>query len=453
MRDIHLLLINPWIYDFKAYDLWMKPLGLFIIASILQREGYKVHFIDCLDRYHRAIPEESRAHSGAFGCGSYLYEELLRPELYREVPRKYKRYGIPLNAFRESLIEVPEPDAILITSSMTYWYPGPFKAVEIVKEHFPGKPVILGGIYCRLCPDHARTYSMSDHVIDSGDINILIHLLSEITGRQKSFHYSSFSDYPEPLYGLNAASHYAPLLTSLGCPFKCTYCATSFLAPVNVAKKPEKIFEELQKVYHETAVRDIAFYDDALLANFEKHLKKLLSLCIDSRMNLRFHAPNALHAGLIDYEAALMLKKAGFHTLRMGYEVADPLAQVQTGAKVTTGDLERAMHNLHRAGFGDGQLGAYIMTGLPGVRFEKIAEAITNVHKMRAMSQIAEFSPLPPTPLWDIFPGSSTPQAQDPLFHNNTYHTYRGTVLPYEEYRELKQLSITLNNELRKKGP
>jgi len=29
----YLLLINPWVYDFAAYDLWAKPLGLLYLAE------------------------------------------------------------------------------------------------------------------------------------------------------------------------------------------------------------------------------------------------------------------------------------------------------------------------------------------------------------------------------------------------------------------------------------
>jgi hypothetical protein len=31
-----LILINPWIYDFAAYDLWSKPLGLLYLAGYLR---------------------------------------------------------------------------------------------------------------------------------------------------------------------------------------------------------------------------------------------------------------------------------------------------------------------------------------------------------------------------------------------------------------------------------
>ena len=36
------LLINPWIYDFAAYDLWMKPLGIFYLRQkILSLESMR----------------------------------------------------------------------------------------------------------------------------------------------------------------------------------------------------------------------------------------------------------------------------------------------------------------------------------------------------------------------------------------------------------------------------
>jgi hypothetical protein len=46
----HILLINPWIHDFAAYDVWAKPLGLLTLAAILREHGCRLTYIDCLDR-------------------------------------------------------------------------------------------------------------------------------------------------------------------------------------------------------------------------------------------------------------------------------------------------------------------------------------------------------------------------------------------------------------------
>ena len=37
--NLHLLLINPWIFDFAAHDLWGKPLGLLLLGGLLRARG------------------------------------------------------------------------------------------------------------------------------------------------------------------------------------------------------------------------------------------------------------------------------------------------------------------------------------------------------------------------------------------------------------------------------
>ena len=39
----HILLINPWITDFAAYNFWIKPLGLLYIASLLKGKWVSSH--------------------------------------------------------------------------------------------------------------------------------------------------------------------------------------------------------------------------------------------------------------------------------------------------------------------------------------------------------------------------------------------------------------------------
>jgi len=52
------LLINPWIYDFAAYDEWVKPLGLLYIGTFLEKFGYRVSLINCMDRHHPLLKEK-----------------------------------------------------------------------------------------------------------------------------------------------------------------------------------------------------------------------------------------------------------------------------------------------------------------------------------------------------------------------------------------------------------
>ncbi|MEE8540970.1 MAG: B12-binding domain-containing radical SAM protein, partial [Desulfobacterales bacterium] len=88
----HILLINPWIHDFAAYDFWAKPLGLLMLAGILRSHGFNISYIDCLDRFH---PSETRtAVGGKQGRGPYLKTRIPKPKRLEDIPRNYSRYGI-----------------------------------------------------------------------------------------------------------------------------------------------------------------------------------------------------------------------------------------------------------------------------------------------------------------------------------------------------------------------
>ena len=164
-----LLLLNPWIYDFAAYDFFARPLGLLYLAGLLEARGFEVHLLDCLGT--------PRARPGPFGTGRYPKEILPTPPPLQDIPRRYGRYGISEPEFLAQLARLPRPGVILVTSLMTYWYPGVAEAIRLARRRFPGTPVILGGIYATLCPDHARRHSGADLVVTGpGEAALLGHL-------------------------------------------------------------------------------------------------------------------------------------------------------------------------------------------------------------------------------------------------------------------------------------
>ena len=127
MKNPKILAINPWIYDFAAHDLWGKPMGLLYILGFLRERGLNVDFIDCLDRHNPALLQlqgREAPHVRKYGIGPYHREVIPTPELIAYVPRRFSRYGLPEDIFRDELTKCPRPDAILITSVMTYWYMG-----------------------------------------------------------------------------------------------------------------------------------------------------------------------------------------------------------------------------------------------------------------------------------------------------------------------------------------
>jgi len=417
-----LILINPWIYDFAAYDLWSKPLGLLYLAGYLRACGFHIHLIDCLNPHHPAL-KNSVLPRRAYGTGKFHREKTLRPSALKHVPRPYSRYGLPRQLFVHALKEVEQPAAVLVTSLMTYWYPGVNEAIAAVREAHPRTPILLGGIYARLCHDHAIATSGADRVIQGLPLQDMSKILEEL------LHFGVAGDkgpphpeeLPVPAFDLLFGLDHVALLTSTGCPYRCEYCASRFLNPRFSARDPRQVVHEILHWHRDHGIRDFAFYDDALLVGFEEHLGPMIEEIVRQNLGLRFHTPNALHVRELSPQTADLLWHAGFKTIRLGFETSDMALHQDLDRKVSEGDFEKAVRALLKAGFAKEQIGAYILAGLPGQTADSVMESVDVVNRAGAVPYLAEYSPIPHTPLWERAVASSPYDlASEPLFHNNT---------------------------------
>lgn len=415
-----ILLVNPWIHDFAAYDVWAKPYGLLSLAAILRHHGLNVSYTDCLDRFHPRMPKsDPRARHGR---GPYFKTPIPNPRGLENIRRRYCRYGIAPEWLRADLQAVSDrPDLILVTSLMTYWYPGVFETIAVIKDHFPGVPVILGGIYARLCRDHAMRHSGADEVVtDNG--GSLMALVERYTGYAASsrIDFDDLDTWPYPAFDLQNCINYVPLLTTRGCPFDCAYCASRFLEPGLRRQTPRRVLSEIDYWHRVHGVEDFVFYDDALLVDAGRHAGPILEGIVRMGHRLFFHTPNAFHIRAIDAEIAQLMFRAGFHTLRLGLETTDFASRGDLDHKVTEAEFSRAVGCLRKAGFRSEQIGAYLLVGLPGERISAIREAIEWVKGVGITPIPAYFTPIPHTRLWETAVAHSRYDLNaDPIFSNN----------------------------------
>jgi radical SAM superfamily enzyme YgiQ (UPF0313 family) len=435
------LLVNPWIYDFKAFDFWMKPVGLLYLASILRKVDFEVDFIDCLDRYQPLFLKrvEKVPKVDQFGRGKFYHEEIEKPEALKEIKRTFKRYGMPKAVFEELLDSFQKPDVILVTSIMTYWYLGVFEAIRILKRRFPGTPIVLGGIYATFCYTHAQTYAGADCVVAGPGETQLFKILYKL-GLALDRPPFSFPDLPRPAFDLYPRLDYACILTSRGCPFRCSYCGVCNLFPGFVTREPGSVIDEIEFYRDTLEVKNIAFYDDALLAN--PKFEKILDEIIIRKIKLNFHSPNGLHARFITDELAHKMRRANFKTIYLSLETIDEQRQKATGGKVNTREFEEAVGHLKNAGFPDNELHAYLMIGLPGQTLEEMIKSIDFVCDLGLTPHLAEFSPIPGTP---DFLKTGFDATTNPLLHNNTifpaYHN-RPVLEAVKQYLAKKRKSF-----------
>ena len=438
---LNFLLLNPWLHDFAAYDFWLKPLGLLTLASALKPAGAEVRFFDCLDIYRpEAVALASRLKRRPDGRGQLLSQEIPKPEpLRRLIPRRFKRYGLPPALVRQILAAMPKPDAVLVGSLMTYWYPGVAETIALTKAVFPDAPVVLGGLYPTLLPDHARLHSGADRIVAGNWEDSLPQVLAELTGARL--------DLPGPLavspaWELYPRLDHAALLTGRGCPYRCRYCVAHRLHPSLERRAPEAVLEEIEKIYRERGVRDFAFYDDALLEDAEHHLAPLLEELLGLKLPLRFHATNGLSLRGLTAELARLLHQNGFATLRFGLETTDPERQRRLGPKAFADDLEQAMGYLTRAGYQPHEVGIYLLAGWPGQTPAEMEADIRAVRRAGARPYLSEYSPIPGSALWDEAVRTARYDiAAEPLFHNNTLLACAGPEWTPREMSRLKSLA------------
>ncbi len=478
-NDISLLLINPWITDFAAYNFWAEPLGLLYVAAVLLDAGARIHYIDCLTSRVRKNPGQKKN-----GCSKYLRTVIAKPKTLEFVDRDYAQYGIGEEEFFSRIRALPRPDAVLVTSMMTYWYPGVFKAIRVVRRVYgENMPIVLGGVYARLCPRHART-SGADLVYGEQSLGPLFTALEKLT--EKRFkripEASSLSQFPLPLHALQLTAHmkgdqhgeyenisrwiqsrtvqsqngnsqgrlrerlnFFCILTRTGCPFNCSYCATPLLHRAGSKRSIVSVIEEITTCSRLLKTRNAVFYDDALLAGAEQHFIPLAEEIARLIPGLAFHLPNGIHAFLVTKKIAGLLKKIGVETIRIGLETADPALQQKTGGKTSNKDYQRALSLLREAGYRREQIGTYIMIGFPGQKPGSVEKTIDFVYRCGGSPHLSYFSPIPGTGIWNEARRFVPFDIDDePLFHNNTVYILTNRNFSERTIARLKSKAVEL---------
>jgi len=439
---MRLLLINPWIHDFAAYDFWARPLGLQIVAGILRQTGAEVEYLDLTDPLSPWLPDDKKRKRRTGGHGKFNRTRIVKPSCLPDINRHFSRYGIPPEFTRRALAAQQKPDAVLVTSMMTYWYTGVVETIETVKEQWPDVPVILGGVYATLCDDHARRVSGADHVV-TGAVEDAAAEVSHLLGLSID---DDAIDKALPLFQPHGSIDSAGLLTSRGCPFDCPYCGVKQLHPRWVKYAPERIEREVRHVVLELGISDLALLDDAFLIDTDRAIDIMQRIAVMAS-TLCIHAASGLSCRGLTADAAYWMKKSGFATIRLGLETADPKAQQKMGGKVDLDEFKQAVQNLLAAGFSKSDIGVYVMAGMPGQARAEVEQSVDEVLALGLQPHLSEYSPVPGSPMFALAQEASKYDLAEPLLHNPTLLPCDGEDLDAHEIQKIKhRISLALGD-------
>jgi hypothetical protein len=430
MAKPKILLVNPPIYDFAAYDFWLKPYGMLSIAGFLRAEA-DFELFDYLDRLDSFVISRQESQSDLWGRGRFYHERTQSPSCLEAIPRYFRRFGLPRRFFQDVLAEKGPFDFAFVQTTMTYWYLGVKEIIEDVRSVWPKAKIVLGGSYVTLCGDHAQKLG-ADCLVAGTDLDPLWDYLG------------LSADMKQPaLWQVYKKLNVGVLKLSDGCPFRCTYCSVPKVYGAFKPRPLERSLEEL-KLLCQLGVENVAFYDDALLFDPEKVLMPFLNEVVEHKVKVNFHCPNALNARFLNAELAELMVAAGFKTFYLGFESASERWQNRTGGKVFSEELTRAVEHLLAAGADPANITAYQILGHPHIDIQELEASMRFVHSLGIRGMLADFSPIPGTPDGEYC--RKWVDIDEPLMHNKT--AFPIFLLGFDESNRLKDLQRKLNRSL-----
>lgn len=110
------------------------------------------------------------------------------------------------------------------------------------------------------------------------------------------------------------------IVTSRGCPFQCTFCASKPVVGRNIRfRSVENVLEEIRFVSRTYGIKEFHILDD----NFTLNRERAFEICrrvIEEKIPITFYAVNGLRLDTLDKELLSTMKEAGFFAINVGIE-------------------------------------------------------------------------------------------------------------------------------------
>jgi radical SAM superfamily enzyme YgiQ (UPF0313 family) len=183
------------------------------------------------------------------------------------------------------------------------------------------------------------------------------------------------------------------IMTSRGCPYRCTFCSQSIMPIKWRSRSPENVLKEWRHLVEDLGAEEIGVLDDS--ANIRvKRLEELGTLLIENNLNrVPWIFVNGIRANLASKELLGLLKEAGLKRTAFGVESGDPEILKSIDKKVDHDTIRQAFKNAKEV---DLETIAFMIIGLPGETRETMQRTIDFAIELDPL--IANFSMMTPYP-------------------------------------------------------
>lgn len=208
--------------------------------------------------------------------------------------------------------------------------------------------------------------------------------------------------YPNPDYSMVDPFSYKrtiaerqsiSMLTSRGCPYRCSFCGLPAHHRKVKYRSPEAVVAEVKGIIDRYGIRSFNFQDDTFLVH-KRRVKELLDLLKPLKISFRCHG----RAGLDTQDDYHRLKEAGCELIAWGIESGSQKLLELMNKDVTVEQNEAVIGWAKNAGILDR---AFFIIGFPGETWETIEETKRFIERADPSQFIAStFQPYPGTDVW-----------------------------------------------------
>jgi anaerobic magnesium-protoporphyrin IX monomethyl ester cyclase len=285
----------------------------------------------------------------------------------------------------------------------TYWFHRGVEWASYLKAAL-GVKVVVGGINVTLYPKESLSYSCFDYGI-VGEANKALPQLLSALERGEAIHdikglvfkqaggtilnppspeLLSFDEYPFPARHLlpnhlyasftSQLKNYTVMLTSTGCPFKCSFCA---IAPLAYRERSAvNVVDEIEECCQRYGVREIDFFDATFFINKARSLK----ICDEIlRRGIQVEWSCRSRVDVVDEEILRKAAQAGCRKIYYGIESVSSRVREGINKGIDSGQIERAIKMTRK--YGIATLG-FFMVGNPHDTRDDVLASISFAKKI-----------------------------------------------------------------------
>lgn len=305
-------------------------------------------------------------------------------------------------------IKTIAPDIVGI-EAMTFTLLDVLETIKIVKQVQPQATIVLGGPHVHIYPEETMALPGVDFlVMGEGEVPFteLLKVLAQdkvLTPEQKTarllqikgltfknhlgqivstgirdltadldslpFPDRRLTPYQKYTSIISSRSPITTLISSRGCPYRCSFCDRPHLGKKFRARSPENVVAEAQEC-RDLGIKEILIYDDTFTVDRQRVID-ICRLLIERKLDLTWDI--RARVDTVDEEILDWLKRAGCQRIHYGVEAgtAETLKVLQKG--ITLDKVRRAFALTKKAGI---DTLAYFMIGSPGEDEKMIRQTI-----------------------------------------------------------------------------